>query len=615
VDALPAGTLIGSRYVVEDVIGRGGMAVVYRVRHQQLDTQHALKVLTITATSVKRRLMQEGRVQAALGHPNIVAVTDTVDVGGAMGLVMEYIRGPCLDDFLRARKLSNAQIDALSEGILDAVETAHAHGLIHRDLKPANVMLALTPSALVPKVTDFGLVKMLADEAGEVESRTRAGVTMGTPHYMAPEQIRDAKNVDERADVFSLGAILYELVTGVRCFSGSDTLDILNRVAEGVYTPVFEHVPDAPERCIAAIGGALEVDADRRIKSVTELKAIWFGSTQGPAVGPWGDDLLSQAEGMGAGGSSTRDFLKRSFSSRSGTKGGLVAAPTAVPFSDVRQDQALTAPANQTIGLEDMDFGEPHRATLDANTALREPITSDTLAPRTISAETLDPHTLPEQKRLHDTFYADGEASAPAAPARRRMVVALALLLVLVFAGLAGVAFIGVGAWTFGRDGGVEVPVEVQPEPPVVPAPEPLSEPLAPTPDAEPVPEPALQPTPQGPPEPSVEPEPADLVSPPPVPVAEPDDGVAEVDPEPAPPVRADPPVVTVEAPGVTVSLRDARGRPLDLAGEVAEGSYELFVFWEPREAVFIQEVYLKSGWRYHIKCLKGHQKCTVKPL
>ncbi|MCA9492628.1 MAG: serine/threonine protein kinase, partial [Myxococcales bacterium] len=188
-DLLPPGAVIDGRYVVEALIGRGGMAAVYCVRHVHLDTQHALKVLTVGGPSLARRLQQEGRVQATLQHPNIVAVTDMVSVDGQPGLVMEFVRGPSLEALLGKRRPTLEQIDVLAVGVMDGVAAAHALGLIHRDLKPANVMVAVTSMTLVPKVADFGLVKLVAGDDAGVLSKTRSGMAMGTPAYMAPEQI------------------------------------------------------------------------------------------------------------------------------------------------------------------------------------------------------------------------------------------------------------------------------------------------------------------------------------------------------------------------------------------------------------------------------------------
>jgi len=172
------------RYVIEQKIGQGGMAVVYRARHSQLGTLHAIKVLQVPALAIRDRLLLEGRAQATLRHPNIVNVTDVIDVHGAPGLVMELVEGPSLDDLLARVQLTIPQVDELARGILAGVAEAHRHGLIHRDLKPANVMLKPTGTGFVPKVTDFGLAKVLSADEGP--GRTQSNVAMGTPAYMAP---------------------------------------------------------------------------------------------------------------------------------------------------------------------------------------------------------------------------------------------------------------------------------------------------------------------------------------------------------------------------------------------------------------------------------------------
>src|SRR6185503_18078691 len=129
--------------------------------HLQLGSLHALKVLTSPTEAIALRLRREGRAQAKLRHPNIVAVTDSIDVFGEPGLVMEYVRGPSLAELLQKRRLTVDQAEHLALGILRGVAAAHGLGLVHRDLKPGNVLLAIDADALLPKVADFGLAKIL----------------------------------------------------------------------------------------------------------------------------------------------------------------------------------------------------------------------------------------------------------------------------------------------------------------------------------------------------------------------------------------------------------------------------------------------------------------------
>ncbi len=301
---LPAGT-VADRYTVEARLGAGGMAVVYRVRHNVLGSSHAMKVLTVPMPTVRQRLIQEGRVQSSLVHPNIVPVTDVVAIGDMPALVMEYVRGPSLDAYLSRSRPTLEQADDLARGILRGVGAAHRHGLIHRDLKPANILLAITDHGPVPKITDFGLVKILAGEQGGSLSQTRSGMRMGTPPYMAPEQIRDTKGVDARADIFSLGAVLYELLTGRRCFEGADILEVYMAICGGQYVDPRELVPDAPERMVEAIAGALQVDVSKRTANCEQLLAIWTG---GKTVSTWDAAALEEVEALGSGSRDVSSF-------------------------------------------------------------------------------------------------------------------------------------------------------------------------------------------------------------------------------------------------------------------------------------------------------------------
>ena len=290
------------RYVVEAMLGQGGMATVYRVRHAQLGTRHALKILSLPSASIRERLLQEGRVQATLHHPNIVAVTDVIDVSGAPGLLMEYVAGPSLDQLLVRRKLSRDEADDVVAGILAGVAAAHRAGLVHRDLKPANILLSTVRGRVVAKVADFGLAKILAEDGGATQTRT--GATMGTPAYMAPEQIRNARGVDLRADIFALGAILYELAIGKRAFEGEDTLDLFNAISRAEFIDPREVDPSTPDRMVDAINAALNVEKGARPANCEALWALWSGEeTDLEAIAnssgtSWSTEGLEELEGL-----------------------------------------------------------------------------------------------------------------------------------------------------------------------------------------------------------------------------------------------------------------------------------------------------------------------------
>ncbi|MEQ1503577.1 MAG: protein kinase, partial [Myxococcota bacterium] len=295
---IAVGAVIDDRYEVLGRIGSGAVAVVYLVRHVQLGSLHALKVLLIPTRFVQQRLLQEGRLQGAVRDRNVVPVTDVVDVDGAPGLVMEYVRGPSLERLLQHAHFDTAQAVALGAGMILGVRSAHDSGLVHRDLKPANVLIDVDDHELVPKIADFGLAKILHGE-GDGPTATRTGSTLGTPAYMAPEQIRDARAVDERADVFSLGAVLYEVLTSRRAFPGDDVLELYDRIRDGRYAPVRTLVPEVPAALERVVADALEVDRSRRIASVAELLDRWTeGRGEAAAEFDWPSGLVTLVEGL-----------------------------------------------------------------------------------------------------------------------------------------------------------------------------------------------------------------------------------------------------------------------------------------------------------------------------
>lgn len=264
--------VIVERYRVLRALGDGGMGAVYLVQHEKLGTRRALKVLHLSRPAIADRLLREGQVQASLQHDNVVSVLDVLSIGPMPALLMEFIDGPNLLQAQRSVPLSLKAIDALARDVLRGVGAAHSRGWVHRDLKPANVLLKLRPDSITAKVTDFGLAKIL--DAGD-SGNTRSGVTMGTPGYMAPEQLRDSASVDARADVFSLGCMLYELLTGAQPFFDVDQVELIRKVCEGSFVPVGSARPDAPARMQQAITSALLVDREARPNDASELLELW----------------------------------------------------------------------------------------------------------------------------------------------------------------------------------------------------------------------------------------------------------------------------------------------------------------------------------------------------
>jgi predicted ATPase len=195
-------------YVVEGVLGGGGVAVVYAARHRLLGTRHAIKVLSVDTPELRGRLRREAALHSRLDHPNLVPVRDVIEGEGGPGIVMPLVRGPTLAALLGARPLEVDEGVGLWRGIVAGVAHAHAAGVAHCDLKPGNVLLDLDGDGVIPRVTDFGLAR-LAGEGGADEAT-------GTPGYMAPEQREDPASADHRADLYALGCVLCELLTGQR---------------------------------------------------------------------------------------------------------------------------------------------------------------------------------------------------------------------------------------------------------------------------------------------------------------------------------------------------------------------------------------------------------------
>jgi len=266
------------RYVVEAFLGEGGVAMVYRVRHVHLDSLHALKVLAVNDAETKRRLIDEGKSQASLRHPNIVAVTDAFLYEGQPCLIIDYVEGPSLHDLLEEHAPTLEEALEVFRGILRGVHAAHRHGLVHRDLKPENVLLAKTAEGIVPKVADFGLVKILARGSGQQD--TEGGTFLGTPQYMSPEQISNPARVDHRADMFSLGCLLFEMVCGEMAFDAENTYDALNRIMNKEYSRPESLNPDLPETVISAIDGLLAHDAAERTPDCATVIALLYGNEE-----------------------------------------------------------------------------------------------------------------------------------------------------------------------------------------------------------------------------------------------------------------------------------------------------------------------------------------------
>jgi serine/threonine-protein kinase len=275
--ALPKpGDIVGGKYRVERKLGSGGMGAVFEVTHRVTSKRFAIKWLlpeVATEEDALKRFMREAQVAGRFEHPNVVEVYDIGQDGASFFMVMELLEGESLADRLgRLKQLTPQQACELLVPCMEGVAAAHAAGIVPRDLKPANmfVVAGRGREREHAKVLDFGISKLSTAPGIPDATLTRAGAVMGTPHYMAPEQMR-AQPVDARADVYAFGVILYESLTGQRPFDAQTYADLVLQVLGESAKPLTAHVPALPEELSQAVLRAMARDPSERFDSLRDL--------------------------------------------------------------------------------------------------------------------------------------------------------------------------------------------------------------------------------------------------------------------------------------------------------------------------------------------------------
>jgi serine/threonine-protein kinase len=251
------------KYTLEAQLGAGGMATVYRSRHPQFDRPVAIKILPPTIgqdASFRARFEREGRMIAGLNHPNIIRVYDIDEAGGLFYMVMDLLPGGTLESRLREGGLDRRWSADVIVKMAEALDYAHTRGVIHRDIKPSNILLDADGQ---PVLADFGIAR--AAQAESEPSLTAAGMVMGTPAYMAPEQLNGGQP-DARSDIYSLGVVLYQLLAGRAPFTG-DTMAVVTAHLTKLPQPLRELVPDLPPAVDAVVLQALAKQPEHRFKS------------------------------------------------------------------------------------------------------------------------------------------------------------------------------------------------------------------------------------------------------------------------------------------------------------------------------------------------------------
>ncbi|MEM9073388.1 MAG: serine/threonine-protein kinase [Myxococcota bacterium] len=261
-------------YEIGPRLGAGGIGAVYEATHVRTGRPYAVKILlpeSALEPNALERFQREAEALAALGHASIVAIHDfNVTDDGIAYLVMDRLHGEDLSARLERGPLSPDEAMRVFDQIAEALITAHEAGILHRDLKPSNVFLARRPGASERAVLlDFGLAKMMGSDGARL---TASGATMGTPMYMSPEQAQGHK-VDERTDVYSLGAILFEILTGAPPFTGPTITAILTKVLTHPPPPLRSMEPTAPEALEPVLREILAKNPDERPRTIRALQA------------------------------------------------------------------------------------------------------------------------------------------------------------------------------------------------------------------------------------------------------------------------------------------------------------------------------------------------------
>jgi serine/threonine-protein kinase len=260
------------RYELLEVLGSGSMGLVYKALDPKINRHLAIKTIRFSdefeddaIKDIKRRFLREAEIAGQLAHPSIVTIYDVGEDEDLTYIVMEYLEGKDLSKFIKRKNLLSfrkiLQVIAL---VADALEYAHTREVIHRDIKPANIMLLDNGGV---KMTDFGIAKAISS------SRTKTGVILGTPNYMSPEQIMGQK-IDQKSDIFSLGVLFYQLLSGKLPFQGKNLSSLLYQITQVKHPPVREFNAKLPKVCSQIIDKALSKERDDRFKSAGEMAKV-----------------------------------------------------------------------------------------------------------------------------------------------------------------------------------------------------------------------------------------------------------------------------------------------------------------------------------------------------
>ena len=259
------------RYKILEVIGRGAMGVVYKAVDPVIDRVVAIKTINLSLSKediseYEARFQQEIKAAGRFSHPNIVTIYDVGKTDEVAYMAMEFLNGRELKDILAAgTRLDVETTVELMLQVADGLAYAHEHGVVHRDIKPSNIMVIDLPNGVFAKITDFGIARMPGSAV-----KTMTGIVLGSPRYMSPEQVV-GKAIDHRSDVFSLGVVLYETLTGKSPFDGDNLTAIMYATANAHPAPPSSLNPSSPKMLDLILEKALQKDVERRYQSMREF--------------------------------------------------------------------------------------------------------------------------------------------------------------------------------------------------------------------------------------------------------------------------------------------------------------------------------------------------------